>query len=295
MAVDWELFYSRVAQWVLAGTGLPESKILWSQNKAPRPAADGIVMRVMHVDFAGDGWVDYEDNPLVFADKAMTSVDAATNTATLVGHGLSTGAGPVRVSTTGTLPGGLAVDTDYWLIAPTANTLKFAATFIDTGGADIANAPSGNPITPIDLSSAGTGTLTISCTDDTVAAGAELAYVASGQMEVVVTIECHTVDSIGSDTAVAVLHRLAARANLPSMIAILDEAGAGVLDLEPVKAIRGKMDALAFEPRAVLDVMFSIVADEREVNGTIIQTADLTPTVNEAVGATERVRVGPRP
>jgi hypothetical protein len=59
-------------------------------------------------------------------------------------HGRGTGDGPIRVTTTGTLPTGLPPDTDYWLIRVDQHTLKLAldpaaagsgvaATFEDNG------------------------------------------------------------------------------------------------------------------------------------------------------------------
>jgi len=58
----------------------------------------------------------------------------------------------VRASSTGTLPGNLAVDTDYWVIRVSDYVFKLATSY--------ANASAGSPVA-IDYSSAGTGTLTI--------------------------------------------------------------------------------------------------------------------------------------
>lgn len=291
--INWDLVMSRIARWVVAGSGLPSSSILWSQNKAPRPAADGIVMRLMGIQVVGDSWADVVENPLVFSDLTVSAVDDVANTVTIVGHGMSTGDGPVRVASTLTLPGGLAVDTDYWLIKVDDDTLKFAAAFAETGGADVSGSPSGNPVTAVDLTDAGSGVITISDTDKTVRAGEEILQVARSTTRAILTLECHTEDSTGLDMAVAVLHRVSARSALPSQIALLDEAGVGVVEMEPVRAIRGHLDALLFEPRATLDIRLAIVSEDSEF-GTIIESADLTPTYNDEVLDTTRVPVGPR-
>lgn len=291
--IDWDLVMSRIARWVIAGSGLSSSHVLWSQNKAPRPSADGIVMRLMGIQVVGDSWSDVVENPLTFSDLTVTAVDDVANTVTVVGHGMSTGDGPVRVDSTGVLPGGLVVDTDYWLIRVDDDTLKFAATFAATGGADIDGLPSGNPVTPVDLIDAGSGTITVSDTDKTVRAGQEILQVARATTKVTLNLECHTEDSTGLDMAVAVLHRVSARASLPSQVALLDEAGAGVVEIGPVHAVRGHLDALLFEPRAVMDIQLSVVSEDSEF-GTVIESADLTPTYNDEVLDTERVPIGPR-
>jgi hypothetical protein len=63
---------------------------------------------------------------------------------------MTTGDGPYRVTTSNTLPTGLAVDTDYWIIAPTSGTFKLASSY--------ANAIA---VTPIDISSDGVGNQTL--------------------------------------------------------------------------------------------------------------------------------------
>ena len=63
---------------------------------------------------------------------------------------MTTGDGPYRVTTSGTLATGLAVDTNYWIIAPTAGTFKYASSY--------ANALAG---TAVDLTAAGSGNTTL--------------------------------------------------------------------------------------------------------------------------------------
>lgn len=63
---------------------------------------------------------------VVVTDAGVNSeVNVDANTVTVPVHGYTTGF-KVQLTTTGTLPGGLATATDYFLIVVDANTLKFA-------------------------------------------------------------------------------------------------------------------------------------------------------------------------
>lgn len=53
-------------------------------------------------------------------------VSVANDEITETAHGYQTGEGPVQLTSTGTLPAGLALATDYWFIRVDANTYKFA-------------------------------------------------------------------------------------------------------------------------------------------------------------------------
>jgi hypothetical protein len=64
---------------------------------------------------------------VTLADDAIES--RSTNSLTLTSHAYVTGDGPVRLTTTGALPGGLSLLTDYWIIVVDANTIQFAETF----------------------------------------------------------------------------------------------------------------------------------------------------------------------
>ncbi len=85
-------------------------------------------------------------------DFAPGDVNTATDVISETAHGMTTGAGPFRLSSTGTLPTGtgIAVDTNVWIIAPDANTYKLATSK--------ANALAG---TAIDITAAGSGTHTL--------------------------------------------------------------------------------------------------------------------------------------
>jgi len=78
-----------------------------------------------------------------------TVVSISQDTIIIPSHSLATGFGPLQLVTTGTLPAGLAVETNYWLIKVDDNTLKFASSEADALAG-----------TPVDLTGIGTGTQT---------------------------------------------------------------------------------------------------------------------------------------
>lgn len=80
---------------------------------------------------------------------AITSSTHASNLFTLTAHGLETGSGPIRLTTSGTLPAGLALATDYYVIKLSSSTFSLA----ETRALALAR-------TAIDFTSDGTGTHT---------------------------------------------------------------------------------------------------------------------------------------
>jgi hypothetical protein len=77
---------------------------------------------------------------------------AVTDICTLTANGFTTGL-KVRLTTTGTLPAGLSLATDYFVIVLSANTFKLASSLADSLAG-----------TPIDITNTGTGTHTITPT-----------------------------------------------------------------------------------------------------------------------------------
>lgn len=92
----------------------------------------------------------------VIADDNVDTVDFANNELDITGHAYRTGDGPLRLTTSNTLPAGLELATDYYAIYVGANTIQLAASFED--------ALLGNAVAFTD---GGTGTHTISDTADT--------------------------------------------------------------------------------------------------------------------------------
>lgn len=83
-----------------------------------------------------------------------TFTAATTDIATMTAHNFVTGQGPVQVSTSGTLPTGLAASTNYWIEVINANTFYFHST--EQGARDSSSA------TQIDITGTGSGTHTLS-------------------------------------------------------------------------------------------------------------------------------------
>lgn len=92
---------------------------------------------------------------LVVADDTFTATHG-TETFTAVAHGLETGDGPIRLTTTTTLPAGLSLATDYWVIKVDADNFQLAASLADAYAG-----------TEVPISDNGTGTHTLSDTADT--------------------------------------------------------------------------------------------------------------------------------
>jgi hypothetical protein len=94
--------------------------------------------------------------PLVFADRTFTAL-ASDNGCYFTAHTLESGDGPFRLTTTGVLPAGLALATDYYVITYGDDAVRLAATRADALAA--------TPV--IDITDAGTGVHTISDTAGT--------------------------------------------------------------------------------------------------------------------------------
>lgn len=104
-------------------------------------------------------WQFEED---VQADAVNFTVAMATSICTATAHGLRTGM-KVQLTTTDTLPAGLAVETDYYVIKINANTFYLASSLLNANaGVKITLAPAGD---------GGTGTHTCTQVDPAATAG----------------------------------------------------------------------------------------------------------------------------
>lgn len=99
----------------------------------------------MHNQLLAMGWL-YVDGACDLYTIPSTDVNTTDNTFTVVGTTYS-GSQPVHIRTTGTVPGGLAINTEYYVVNVSGNTFKLSTTY--NGSA-------------IDISSQGSGTHTIS-------------------------------------------------------------------------------------------------------------------------------------
>lgn len=258
-----------IAAWVKAGSGLATGQVIWAQQAGPRPATPYIALRISDETPIGHDWADVVETPLVVADDLVESVDATANTLTLTAHGLLTGDGPIYFTTTGTLPGGLAVLTGYWIIKVTANTIKLATSLV--------NATAG---TAIDLTTAGTGAHTLVDSADTERKGAELTMTARGVREATLSMQAFGGDPTGTGTAMKLLSGVLAALALPARKEALSAAGVGIGRRNPVQSIDGIVGAVTFEPRASLEVRFFLTSEVSEL-GTYIESAEVE---NETTG-----------
>ncbi len=95
--------------------------------------------------------------PGVIADDDVDTVVHASNQLTITGHAYKTGEGPLRATTSGTLPTGIALATDYWLRVIDANTVEIYSSL--TGALDGTD--------PVEFSDVGSGTHTLVDTAET--------------------------------------------------------------------------------------------------------------------------------
>jgi hypothetical protein len=256
-AINWSTVSAAIAAWVMIGSGLDASHVFWAYENRPRPTAPYIVMSIQQVRGIGHDWSTSAANIITVAD-VVTAVSGSS--LTIPNHGLHNGDGPVQLGTTGALPAPLALDTNYWVIYVDANTIKLAASYVDTGGQQPLGA--GNPVTPITLTSSGTGTQSVVSTDETVPAGAEVARTAQGFREVTVHLECIAADNKGYD-AVRIQTNVVAQLQLS--LYDLDVAGVGVSDLASafsqggIQHLEGHRGGI-LEPRAMFDLTFYLAS-----------------------------------
>jgi hypothetical protein len=90
------------------------------------------------------------ERPAVIVDDDVNAVDATDNELDITTHAYQTGDGPLQLTTTGALPGGLALATDYWVIKRSSGAISLA-TSLENALKDV----------EIDITSAGSGTHTI--------------------------------------------------------------------------------------------------------------------------------------
>lgn len=257
-AITWDTIQKALQNWVVAGSGLAADHVLWGYRGAGRPSAPHIILTITSVRNPVHDFIEYEDNPLVFSPLTVSAVDPVADTLAIAGHPLVTGDGPVRVASTGTLPAPLQAGVDYWAVTVDADHVRLADSYVHTGG----NFP-GNPITTIDLTSSGSGTITLSATASTVRAGQELVARAQGVREVVMHADCYAPEGSGIQ-AVQILTDV--QAALQVYATALDAAGVGISDFGEagaqggVKFVSGRRGTI-LEPRAMFDLSFYVSSE----------------------------------
>ena len=277
-AMQWAAYENAIQQWLVTGSGLASDHVTWAQQTAPRPTGPFISMRLDGITGSDWDWQVRVDNILAVAVTTITGVNTSTGALTIPAHGLVTGDGQLQFITTGTLPGGLAVVTNYWAVVVDANTIKVAASFV--------SAMAVVPVT-LALSSSGTGSSSVTGTSTTVRAGQEIIQYTRGPRQARLHLQCFAgAPTGGAPTGVtsplAVLHDALSAHALESVNAILVTAGVGVAGWDPIRSVDGIVNTTRFEPRAMTTVRLHFASEIVETS-TYIQTADLTGTT---VGAT---------
>jgi hypothetical protein len=285
-SIPWGPIQQAIFSWVTAGASpdVAAGGVFWTHRKQARPPAPFIALTIRSVRPVGHDWTLSEINGLVLPTQTVASVNVGASTLRVNAHPFSNGDGPVQVGSSGTLPGGLAALTDYWVVVVDANTIQLATSYQLTGGQQPLG--TGNPVTPVTLSSGGSGTITLVTTPDSLPAGKEVVRRAQGYREVVLQLVCVGADGSGVD-AVRIMANVAA--SLQLHLYDLDQAGVGVSDLGQafsqggVQAVDGHRGPV-LEPRSTWEMTFDVASDLtgfdtviEEIDGNVeLQTPDGT-------------------
>lgn len=274
--ISWMTVENALQAWPVAGSGLPGASVIWATQNGPRPAVPFIDLRVTIFQQVGVDWLEYADKPLSFSPLTVTAVSTGAGTLTIPNHGRGNGDGPIQLTSSGSLPGGVAAATNYWLIVVDANTVQLSPTFLGTWPTT----------TPLTLTSAGSGTIqvvsVVGATPSTTThqAGQELVQRSRGARRGRLTIQAFAVTPTGPvsmNPAALLLDGVISA--LPSQAAALRAAGVGVLSFGPVRSADGVISSTIFEPRAILEVNFNL-ASEVDATDTWIDRAVVTPTLD---------------
>lgn len=277
-AIDLPTQMLAIRDWVWRSAGLDEKKVFWYYDGGDRPKAPFIELSIESIGQVAHDWTITEDNPLVFSDVTVTA-DHATSQLHGVDHGLLTGDGAIRLTTTGVIPTGLAVDKDYWLIKIDADHVQVAETFFNAMGD-----PTRVPVT---FSDDGTGTLKIVQTTRSERVGEELKRTVQGFREVSIRMQCFALPGTVHEAVSRLADVITA---LPLHIDALDAAGLGISDLGAaspegiIKSVEGRR-GLILEPRAIVDITAYVTATASDFIN-YIQRIKLTIDAQQPDGST---------
>lgn len=273
MKVAWDVAMKEIAKWVAAGTGVPSTKILWSMQGGQWPDAPWISLNLPNTRGVGLDGTRHIHNPLVVADDIVEEVDEILDTLLLTAHTLVTGDGPFQFTTTDTLPDGLELVTDYWVIVVDDDTILVATSRAAAVALDA-----------IDLIDQGLGVHTLHDTADTRRVGAEISHIVEGQRRGVLTLQCFSDEAIGAARAQALLEQLRSRYKLPSMQDRMRAIGFAVATIGPSTVIGGSLSSASdFDPRATMEIILNYY-DSATETGTNIETVEVTGEIANAAG-----------
>lgn len=259
---------------ITAACGLAADRVRWGKQgvAAARPATPGawISMLELAEDAIGRPHVKYARNPYTFADKPVAAVViGAPGALTVTNHDLQTGDGPVRGTTTGVLPSGLAAAVDHWAIRVDANTLRLALSHL---------AAVETPV-PIALADIGSGAHALVDTTATVRAGAEAIATTAAPGLRTISVQCYGGDVVDDASPMSILRRVRAALELPAIRAAL---WAGQVGLQRALAPRDVSIAVTpgrFEPRAAMSIEFYVPGPAVTATETIIESVSVPLTV----------------
>ena len=135
-AVDSEL--NNLSAWTSSLIGTPSANIFPIGFGRLASSSEQVAVNIQGTEVA-----------TVARPSTVTTVDGNANSFSITGHPFTRG-DQVTISSTGTVPGGLATGTPYYVITVDADTIKLATTY--------ANANAGSDI---DIQTTGSGTITI--------------------------------------------------------------------------------------------------------------------------------------
>jgi len=261
--IVWTDIEDAIFDWVVAATGLPEEQVLHEKGQTQRPTEPYIGIQLA-IEKKGQDWINTVDKPLTLAADDVDVVDFANDELDVTGHAYVTGDGPVRLTTTGTLPTGLALDTDYWVIVIGVDTIQLAATFQDAI----------NPVpVPVSFSDAGSGTHTINGTASTARAGEEIQHTVRGTRLLTITLQAYGGDPTQDNRPAALLHNVMTKVILPSIADPLNAAGVSPAIFSQVQELDVTIGS-DIDRRGLLTVTAHL-AEEISEDGTYIEIAEL--------------------
>lgn len=270
---------SAIQAWVKGASSLDDAHVLWSLYNAPRPPAPWIELNIQESRAPAHDWTTKARNVFHFADQPVSSVNTSTDALAIAAHPFTTGAGPVRITAV-TAPGGLSVDTDYWVVVADSSHVQMATSFQNTGGNYL-----GNPITVVDITSAGVGPIAVVQRPTTTRAGIGVTRTAEGIREIHLEIQVFGALASGIQAFSLAQDVIAA---IPLYLYSLDLAGVGISDLG-VSFVQGSVRATTgfrgelIEPRATMDVVI-YVASSLSAYSDFIESVQLAARLETSGG-----------
>ncbi len=247
-AIDWATVMTALQNWVVEGSSLPATAVIWKYGKVARPpnSAPFVELSITDMRQVAHDYTTTQDNPFTFTDLPVT-VDVGGNRMTATAHPFSTGDGPFNVTAVTTEPAPVVALTKYWTIKLDANHFRLATTF--------RNAMAGTPIT---FTTVGVGTIKVVETPESVQQGKELIRTSRGIRQCTMEMQCFAPEGsvyLAQATLTDVI------ASLSLHVDELIAAGIGISDLGVayinggVRLLEGHRGSI-LEPRAIAEVSF---------------------------------------